>query len=226
MNRRSNRLILKIFLGAFLAYVFSMSAFTYIWHNGAGSGYTTPGAGSGLKGVSNYAVETYVIEGATHYLNGNSYIMQLLSQVEIGALKGVDYDELKTIADNAAYNMNVAKANYDNLIKVAEATPYNQDVIKELETFDFDAFADKNGLNPAIFEEVKIFLGAGDITASLKKSQADLVEIIDMLNAISETISSNKTPGISDLLKLNQECSQTLLFGQYTAQVFDELRKK
>jgi hypothetical protein len=219
MKKRSKKLGLKIFIGVFLAYAFSMSAFACICANGAGDGYI-PEKTNGTN-----VIETYVIEGAGYFLNANSSILLLLNKVEMAELKGADYSEFRTILDDAVYNMKEAKLTYDNLIKTAEATPYNQNVITILKTFNYDAFAENNGLNSLIFKVVENHLGSGDITGSFKKINTKFTKIIDMLAAMSETISSNQTPDISALWKLNQESSQTLLFGQYIAQVFYELRK-
>lgn len=226
MNRRSNRTVLKVFFGVFAACFFSMSAFPCICANGAGDGYIPPGGSSGIKGVSGNPIETYVIEGAGYFLEANSCILQLLNKVEMAELRGADYSEIQAIVDNAIHNMKNARTAYDNLISSAEATPYNQYVITKLMTFDYDGFAKQKELNSVIFGAVEHYLGSGDITGSFKKINAKFAKITNMLNTMSETIASNQTPQLSSLWKLNQESSQTLLFGQYVAQVFYELRKK
>lgn len=224
MNKKKKNLVLKAFVGLFLAGVFSMNLCPCICANGAGDGYSNEGSAG--KSTRSSMIETYIIEGGGSFLNAQSDILLFLNKIEMSALKGIDFSELQAIIHNAIYHMREAKLSYDNLIKVAEVTPYNTGVINKLVSFNYNEFCDEKNLNPIIFKKVKEYLNAGDITGTYRKINSKFNKILGLLDVIKSEISLNKTPELADLWKLYQECSHTLLFGQYIAEVFYEIRGK
>jgi len=216
MDKKRKKFALTVFIGVFLTSVISMNLFPVICANGSGDGFIAGKSGP---------IETYVIEGAGNFLNAQSHILLFLNKVEMADLKGTNYSELQVILNDAIYYMKEAGLSYDNLIKTAETTPYNLDVIKKLASFDYDGFATEKNLNPVVFKRVQNFLGAGDIIGAYKIINAKFSKIINLLDGLQKVTALNQTPESTALWTLNQECSHTLLFGQYIAEVFYELRK-
>jgi hypothetical protein len=220
--RRSNQFIaIKFLLVCFIIFVFSFNAFSYFFGNGAGGGY-----GDGVEGTIGKCstIETYIIEGAGYFLKANSDILSYLNRVELSDSEGIDYNERLAVLNSAYYNMLQAKNRYDTLIGIAGLTPYNENVIAALKDFNYDEFSGKNLLNIAILKEVESYLNKGDITGAFKNIRIKFVEIIDRINTIKGYLTSGKTAEITELWRLNQDFSQTLLFGQYIAEVFYAIR--
>ena len=216
-------LILTPLVGMLILLMIPAVVFPRVLANGSGSGY---GGGEGTS--SNVAgsqsqfdtIEMYVIKGAGFYLNAYSDILVLLNRVEESDLIGMDYHEGRQISERALDNMYNAIYTYYYLIRRAEMTPYNETVITKLMAFDYVGFMEKWGLNSVLFKKVEEFLRKGDITGMYKYIYIELTAIVQILHHIRDELSLGKLPELSILWKLNERCSQTLLFGQYTSRVF------
>ena len=226
MNKRTKNFAVNVFIGLFLTSVISMNLFPVICANGSGNGFI--GGVEEVKSVNGASeqIETYVIEGAGNFLNAQANIFLFLNKVEMGDLKGINHSELQVILNDAIYYMKEASLSYENLIKTAEITPYNLDVINNLKSFNYDEFAIEKKLNPIIFRKVKNLLGAGNIIGAYQLINAKFNKITALLGGLQKDTELNKTPEPDALWTLNNQCSHTLLFGQYIAEVFYELRKK
>ena len=222
MKYNKGKLFLKVFFLVTLIIIMVNFNLVYgrIWHNGLGGGYDD---GSEEKSGSYSAIETYIIEGGSRYLNANSSFQKLLESVELQDLKGIDYAELKDIVNSASSNIQKAVEIYDKLIETAEITPYNETIVDKLSSFDYKRFMIGNGLNSSIFDQVENYLEKGDITGLFKKVHVDLKGIKTMLNRINEVLSQNKMPDIPKFRAINEKFSEVSLFGSYAARVFDEL---
>jgi hypothetical protein len=139
-------------------------------------------------------------------------------------LNGLDYTELNQILDGAIHNMNNANNNYFMLILKAEFTPYNMTFIDKLKTFDYHGFESEYHLNAVVFDRVEGYLKKGDITGAFKACRTDILEIIAVLEEIKGYTTTNQLPDLTILWSLNELCSESLLFGQYAARVFAEVK--
>ena len=223
MKQAKKRLISgKIFAGIFILAIFCTNVFSIIYHNGSGGGYGSAGESSAVRSS---LIDAYVVEGAGYFLDGYKDVIAILSSSETAESQGIDFDELLGTVENALTNLDKTKAAYQKLIAEAEITPYNEAVTARLVSFDYDSFMDGSGLIPAVFKDVEKFLKKGDITGALKKSSAQFANLTGLLNSIKEEVSQGRMPAIASLWKLNQEYGAELLFGQYTAQVYDALNK-
>ena len=202
------------------------TAFGYIWHNGAGSGYDSGGDdGDGVAGttaISN-VIEYYITLGAGFYLNSSTNFQEFLTMVEMQDIRGIDIFAMQKKAGNSLVNMKNAAYIYMLLVKQAEVTPYNEAVIAGLKDFDYHSFMLENSLNPVVFAEVAGYLQKGDITGLLKKVHNDLLQITAILKALNEELTLNRLPSLPDLWRLNETFSRVTLFGSYTARVFSAL---
>jgi hypothetical protein len=74
-----------------------------------------------------------------------------------------------------------------------------------------------------IFIKVQGFLAKGDVTGAYITLKASKDAIIAQLYVIKATLDSNLFPDTNLLYRVNQAYSETMLFGQYVAQVFGNL---
>lgn len=205
------------FLAAVILLFASSNAFALIYGNETDGGFEGTGGG-GKTTVT--PIRTYVIEGAGYFLGSYSDILVFLNKIELAELKGIDYAELQKIIDNAVTNMREAKETYFDLTQLADVTPYNTDVIEKLTAFDYSAFQRENELNAAVFAEVEGYLGKGDIRGVYHRFLSISDELLTRLNAVKTEIDAYRLPRSGDLWDLNESASLSLLFGQYTAEVF------
>lgn len=227
MIKSNKQLILKIFIGIIISMVFYTMGFSCILQNGSGKGYGDDDGESGCEGgKSNSAIiNTYIIEGAGYYLNAHSDFLVLLNRVELSEIIGIDYSECKNLVNSALNNIKNAKETYYLLIEVAEVTPYNQLVISKLKSFDYNFYLNEHALNSVIFKDVEDYLKNGDIRGVHKRIYSDVIEIEKLLISIKDEISLDKMPELSNLWKLNENFSETLIYGEYVARVFYALQK-
>jgi hypothetical protein len=196
-----------------------MNVFSYILQNGSGKGYPDGDGDNGI--VNNLSIETYVIQGAGYFLEGNSCIQTILNHAELQDLKGIDYNELHQLVDRAYFNITIARLTYEQLIRIAEMTPYNQEFVSKLKAFDYQSYMTETGLNSVVFNKVREYLEKGDITGSFKHTYSNLCDIEELLTSIKNGTAVNRIPELSLLWKLNETCAETSLFGSYAARVFN-----
>ncbi|MCP5108265.1 MAG: hypothetical protein GY950_33070 [bacterium] len=219
----SKKLMMMLLIGM-LTVILSTNVYSVINCNGAGGGYGD-GGGGGEKSVGTDGdIETYIVEGAGYYLAANTGVQALLRLVELQDVQGLDTGELAHVLDIAAVNIKKAVETYEKLIDAAEATPYNPLVQTALKEFDYNSFMITNRLNWVLFIEVKGFLQKGDINGVFRRTHAAFTRISAMLDTLGETIDQDKLPDIPLLLRLNEACAESSLFGSYVARVFAEIR--
>lgn len=194
--------------------------FPYIFANGSGGSY---GEGEGDAALSCTSVEMLVVQGAGYYLNAYSEVLSFLNRVELSQATDAVPPEWDTILQRALTGMFHALATYNQLIHTAEATPYNATVISQLIYFDYDRYMSETELNPVIFREVQEFLAQGDITGLYKQIRYNLWDITLALMSIEYDVKLGKMPPLTQLWKLNEMSSHTLILGQYVARVFSAL---
>jgi len=216
-------LILTFIVGVVFLFILTTNGYTRICANGATYGFED-GSGdsstaSKTQSLEN-SLEKYVIEGAGYYLNAYSDILAFLNRVEESDLKGMDYTEAQQILERALGNMNNAVKSYYYLIRRVELTPYNEKVISKLLNFDYDGFAEKWQLNSILFKRVEDYLSKGDIISVFKYIYMEFSEISRTLYFLKTELNLGRMPELSLLWKLNENCSQMLLFGQYVSRVF------
>ena len=112
-----------------------------------------------------------------------------------------------------------------DLKNLAASIPYDYALIGKLKSFDYQTFFKNNpGLNPAVFQNVEFFLKSGDVKGAFDYMYEGATEIFNKLNLIKESTDIATLPKISELWRLNQMYSNTLLFGQYITQLICEVK--
>ena len=141
-------------------------------------------------------------------------------------INGIDFEELRQIINNAVVHMENAKAKYNDLIQLADGTPFHQPTITELMGFNYTSFQKSKGLNNVIFKEVGTYLCSGDVRGLYHRFRADTQSILDQLNVIKSAVDAEVIPENPDLCQVNKSYCETLLFGQYTAEIFYDVTGK
>jgi len=219
---RKKRILAKIIVFCALFFmILNFNLLPYVWVNGGEGGYSE---GDGESFVYGSSIKYYIIKGGGYYLGGYSDILKFLDRIEVSGLNGLDYTELNQILDSAIHKMNNVNNSYFMLILIAEFTPYNLTFIDKLKTFDYRGFESAHHLNAVIFGKVEEYLKKGDITGAFKACRTDILEIIAVLEEIKGYTITNRMPDLTMLWSLNELCSESLLFGQYAARVFAEVK--
>lgn len=173
--------------------------------------------------TSALTIKYLIIKSATYFFKGKSNIDLLASGLEAADIEAVNFYELQIIVNDALCNMKTARYYYQALKNKADNTPYNQTVISQLTVFDYDTFSAEIGLNGDIFNQVKGYLMMGDVRGTYARLYDYTDNIIAMLETVQKEVYYRDIPGIKNAWKLHQECAHMLLFGQYIAQIFQNL---
>lgn len=161
-----------------------------------------------------------VVEGAGYFLDSHADILLFLNRIEMAELTGIDYTGLQGLLENAIGKMEKANAAYFQLKRLAAETPYNPPVIDKLETFDYQLFQKKRGINEVIFRGVSELLGRGDVRGVYKRLHKETTGILKHLYRIKSSIDSGIFPELSVLWRTNERYAETLLFGQICTEIF------
>ena len=169
-------------------------------------------------------IGVYIVWGAGHILNAQSGVATYLNRVEMASLYGTNVYDQREILYRVIMDMERAKSIYEAINELAAVTPYKKSSIEKLQAFDYEAFCEKEGLNPYIFDRVKEYLCKGDVRGVFARVLKDAEVILDQLYYLKEILEVDKSPGIKTAWKLNQSFTDFIIFGQYAAQVFYETR--
>ncbi len=169
-------------------------------------------------------IDRSIVQGAAAYLNAYSAYLSFLNRIELSGQNSLDYAEAEKILADALQNIKTAKDAYYQLVVAAEATPYNPLVLAQLAAFDYDGYMKVQGLENNIFKKVRGYLQSGDITGAYILTYSRVKEIESMLTGIKSMLVLKTTPVLQDLWKVDELFAGTLMFGQYTARVFSEIK--
>lgn len=217
--------IVKISLFVFALFFVSANAFGLMIANESCAAYDgclpPPGSKTIISGSS---IGQLIVTGAGHFLQSYSDMMLFCQQIETAETSGADYTSWRAVIDRAIENLAGADDTYKILAETAGATPYNPDVIAKLAAFDYAGFMAAKGLNPAVFVRVVKLLRRGDVTGVYVQLQADCAAILERLTGVRTLVDQGIFPDIESVWRINQEFAQTMLFGQYVAEVFYALK--
>ncbi len=222
MIGKSKTKSLTLTWGVTVLLLFTINLAGNIYYNYTDNSFNNPKGASTTQECD--TLRCYVIEGAGYFLKSHSDFLAFLNCVELEELYGMDYNVLTANLNSAVETMQAAKNTYLHLKQKADTTPYRQDVLDRLLTFDYDTFQVDNGLIESIFAEVKFFLYNGKIREMYGEILVHLDEILAVAGIIKAEIEAGRSPELKHLYRLNQSCSKSLLFGQYAAMVFLEIK--
>lgn len=228
MIKTNKQIIFTVTLGILVLFIFTGNLLSLVVANESQKGFGNPtGAPDAPRVVgvkTNSSIENYVLKGAGYFLNGYADTLLFLNSMELAKLEGLQYNQLTKIITDAATEMENAYVTYAALEQEAAQVPYNPNVISQLEMFDYNGLMVKNNLNPVIFKKVEGYLSKGDIRGIYHYLYAAVESILPIQYRIKAAVEAGKSPDVADLWILNQTYSETLLFGQYVAQTFYEIK--
>lgn len=197
----------------------SMNLHSMVIANKGNNAFNEP---DGSKSSSNsMTIEQAIIAGAAYFLAGNSDFLSFLNRVETTLNpEQANYEELKSIIDIAVENLSKAVDAYNSLVEKAEITPYNITFVEKLANFDYKSFKNQRGISGKFFDNLWDLLEAGDVRGVFSTLRVDTIKILEELHGVKTEVDSGKFPESHKLWRLNQLFSETLLFGQYGAEVF------
>jgi hypothetical protein len=195
-----------------------------IYGNGGNKLYDPPLV-EGLT-ESTMSLESGVINGAGYFLRSCSDFLLFLNKVELAEIEGSDFAALNSNLSNAIANMELAKDIYIQLKQQMDVTPYDPVMIDHLLKFNYDVFQRKNDLIIPVFEEVKHYLESGAARELYGEILCQVDEILNIAYPIKAKIEANEFPEVSSLWDLQQRCCKSMLFGQYSARVFLNLKEE
>lgn len=221
MKKTKLQLIFGSLLAVFILAGTTTGIFAYIMGNDGDVGYTPP-----PKGVeSTLSIKQYIATGAGYYLDSYSDFVLLLNRVELWDSNAYGYNELQAQVNGALAKLENARNTYTGLIEQTGVTPYNETAIDYLEGLNYKAFMKDNGLNKVIFDEVEGYLSKGNINGVFHRIHTDMENISVKLDTVKRQIEANEFPSIPLLWEINSRYTETLLFGQYAAQVFNLVKQ-
>ncbi len=217
MRQISVFLSLTVVLAAALV-VFSVPGFALMKGNDSPMGFGGGTNGGESAGIG--ALNTAVIESAGYSMESQSQILLFLAKIERSEVNGVDFKNLRQVLAKAIFSMEKAESNYVQLKQLADQTPYNEKVITQLTTFDYDGYKDAHSLNPSLFNKARTYLELGDVRGVYGKMLLDTRIILELLYRIDNSLENKRFPASDSLWRLNQYSYESLIFGQYVAEVF------
>lgn len=217
MIKHSKLAVLKVLMGVLILCVFQMYGFSRFMLNGTDEAFTEQ---------QQPVIKSYVMEGAGYFLKSQADTLLLLNKIELSDLNGLNYTELQQLLNNAIINMENARAKYTALTQTADTATYQASIIDRLTIIDYYSFQQTNGLNSVIFNQAVSYFNSGDIRGLYHKILSDTQAILDKLTFIKSYIDTNTLPQTSYFWRLNQSYSDTLLSGQYAAEIFYNITGK
>jgi len=199
----------------------SVTLFGVVVGNDGESAYANENEGYNIGGSK---LKTLIILGAAEFLTSHANFQQFLHRVELAGTPGVNYDEWRVILNDTISHLQRSRVYYYYLITLAAGTPYNQTFIGALLYFDYRGFREEHGLNKEIFSRLELLVRAGNVTGVYEEIFAKTGEISGLLRTLKQELDKDLFPGIPLLWKINQKYFDTLLFGQYAAMIFNEVK--
>ncbi len=223
-TKKKNAFI-KAFMGI-ACLIFSQVLFPYVCANGSGDSYSNNPTGitaiDSTLSNGNQQINSYIEEAAGYFLQAHSDILNFSTLYEL-ADDGIDYTQWQQHLQQAANNLSSARGTYSMLIQIAEITPYRIPILNQLNQFNYAQYKADNNLDSETFAETESFLTSGNITGIYKRIHNSVTAIEAILKGLESDVAAGTKPGIQSVWDINEGFSNTLLFGQYVARVFDEL---
>ena len=219
MEGKTKSAILNLFAAVVILLLPHTNLEAKIFANYSEKGFESPGREE---------IRLHIIKAAGNFMKSYSDFLLFLNKVELAEIEGerIDYNELWQIIDNTIAHMENAKERYDTLKQIADNTPYNQTVISRLLDPNYSLPQESGSSKSVISSEVEIYLRSGDVRGIYHKIHADTRQILDILKVIRSDVEEEAVPGNTYLWTLNRLYSKTMLFGQYTAEIFSKVTGK
>ena len=213
MVAKNSKAAIKLILLALVILSLNFNAYSYVIANRGDEGYDD-------NGEKNNSIKSAIIDGAGNYLTAYSDYLRFLNKVELSTENSPGYDEMQALLTSCLEKLQRAEIAYLVLNQNAANTPYNYAMIYNLVFFNYDLFQWERGLNPYIFKEVANYLSNGDIDGIFSRLLSGAEDLVLKVSAVKEMVDAYKFPLLESIWRVNQLFSETMLFGQYAAEVF------
>lgn len=160
-------------------------------------------------------IENHVISGASLFLQAQSYGYLLLNEYELSGKQLFSCEKSLKYTETAINLLENARSQYVSASGIGESVGYSAVKIDRLKSFDYDAFIIENRLNKDIAKKVQGYLSSGDIVGIYQQAANDIIDILNTLYSIGESLRVGEKPGIHLYWKLLQQYSESSLFGNY-----------
>ncbi len=210
-------MIFKTAVSLLAFFIFSLSVYSKIIANISEEAY---------RESEKNLVRVDVVEAAAFYLKSQSDVLLLSNKIELADIYAADYPGLRDIVNSAISNMESANAKYAELGQITENSSYNLTTTDNLKNFDYASFREANKGNSTAAGKACDFLKNGDVTGVYSQLLSDTRLILDRLTIIRSALEKDTMPLTSELWKLNRSYAETLLFGQYVAEIFYQVTGK
>jgi hypothetical protein len=170
------------------------------------------------------AIEQLIVTGAGYFIQSNSDYQLFLKIIEVSDIYGMNNVDMANTIENALKHMEMANEAYYQILQVSSLLEYKPFVLEKLKYFDYDNYQYINGLNPAIFQQVKRLLKPGNVRGCYQRFYIATNKILVRLRSIKTSADTLTIPRIPDCWRLNQLYLEMELFGQYAAEVFMNIR--
>lgn len=210
---------LRFFITTLIIFGFNLTLLSYVIANRGDEFFIEKDSPASI-GSSGSTIQNCIIEGAAAFLDSYTHTLSLLRAVEMSDITGIDQEELNSQIGQAIEGMSRARNIYNTLKLISDATPYNPYMIERLRSFDYNDFRESKGLNTAVFFQVSTYLRKGDVRGAFGKLLSGSETVLKMLKDIQAEIDGGQFPDIEKLWRINDAFSDTMRFGQYSAEVF------
>jgi len=195
----------------------------YFVLNETGNAFNPPPC-AGCKNYAALDLGQLLVTGAGYFIQSNSDYQLFLKTIEMSDIYGMNSEDMADSIDNAIKHMEMANETYYQILQVSNLFEYNPTILEKLKNFEYDNYQYINRLNSAIFYQVKQLLKPGNVRGCYQKFYIATNEILDRLRSIKSSSDTLIMPRISDCWRLNQLYMEMALFGQYTSEVFINMK--
>lgn len=214
MNRKFRLLTVKFILGIFILCLFYLNSYSYVILNRGDESFS----GNGDDNV----IGSCIIDGGGYFLKAYSDALIVLQRIECWDTLKPDYNELSSALSSAIENMRNAREAYSRLKLAADNTPYNPVFVGKLISFDYNEFRESRALEGNSFNIAKSYLAAGNVRGIFTHLLSGTEQILHLLKDIKTSVDAGKFPDLASLWRVNRLFSETMLTGQYAAEIFYE----
>jgi hypothetical protein len=214
MNRKFRPLTVKFILGVFILFLSYFNLYSYVIFNRGDEAF----AGNSGDNI----IGSCIIDGGGYFLKAYSDALIVLQRIEWWDTLNPDYNELSSALSSAIANMRNANEAYLRLKMAADNTPYNPVFVGKLISFNYNEFQESRALEGNSFNIAKSYLAAGNVRGIFTHLLSGTEQILNLLTDIKTSADAGKFPDLSSLWRVNRLFSETMLAGQYAAEIFYE----
>jgi hypothetical protein len=169
-------------------------------------------------------VESFIIDGASYFLQSQADIFLLLNESEIGLKNGFNLEQALPLVDSALVKLTASGENYAQALSLIRAAGLAESWQQKLKTLDYQRLIEVRHLYPEVMKRVAAFLVKGDAVGLYQQMVDNLGEMSANLGKLQESMQKGNLPGMESLRDLYQQYADFMLVGYYASLVFNEVK--